>query len=243
MKKIIKAILPAGLLTYYRRMKQRPAEYKKSESSFLGKSVKDTFTEIYKTNHWGSEDSISGSGSDNIQTATIIRELRPLFDKVGITSVLDIPCGDFNWMHRVNLSGIDYLGGDIVEDLVNADMKKFSAPNIHFTVLDLLKDALPAKDLVLTRDCFVHLCEADIMNAIKNLKRSGCTYLLTTTFPKHHTNKDIVTGDWRTLDLTRPPFNFPSPILLLNENCTEFNGEYLDKSLGLWKIADIPMPA
>ena len=29
--------------------------------------------------------------------------------------MLDVPCGDFRWMAHVDLSGIIYIGGDIIE--------------------------------------------------------------------------------------------------------------------------------
>lgn len=35
------------------------------------------------------------------------------------------------------------------------------------------------------------------------------------------------------------PFMLPNPLELIIEGCTEDNGAYEDKSLGLWKIADI----
>jgi len=46
-------------------------------------------------------------------------------------------------------------------------------------------------------------------------------------------------GGWRTLNFRFAPFNFPAPLHLLNERCTENNGKYADKSLVLWKILDI----
>ena len=60
--------------------------------------------------------------------------------------------------------------------------------------------------------------------------------MLTTTFPDCDENIDIVTGDWRIINLERAPFNFPKPIKMINEKCTEGNGTYSDKSLGLWPI-------
>jgi hypothetical protein len=64
--------------------------------------------------------------------------------------------------------------------------------------------------------------------------------LLTTTFPAAADNEDIVTGDWRVLNLECSPFDFPPPMELLNEGCTEAGGRFADKSLGLWRIADLP---
>jgi hypothetical protein len=62
---------------------------------------------------------------------------------------------------------------------------------------------------------------------------------MTTTFTECEENVDIVTGDWRIINLQIPPFSLPEPVLILNEECTEGDGTYADKSLGLWKISDL----
>jgi hypothetical protein len=59
---------------------------------------------------------------------------------------------------------------------------------------------------------------------------------LTTTFPGCASNEDIVTGDWRPLNLQLAPFNLPAPDLLINEQCTEGGNLFADKSLGLWRL-------
>jgi hypothetical protein len=46
-------------------------------------------------------------------------------------------------------------------------------------------------------------------------------------------------GKWRPLNMQLPPFNFPNPICIINEKCTEGEGEFKDKSLGLWRLKDI----
>jgi len=53
------------------------------------------------------------------------------------------------------------------------------------------------------------------------------------------TNLGIVTGDWRPIDLTKPPFDLPQPVELLNEGCTEQGGAFADKSLGLWPVSSL----
>jgi hypothetical protein len=92
-------------------------------------------------------------------------------------------------------------------------------------------------DLVLCRDCLVHLSSKDAVAALRNLKRSGSTYLLATTFPEHTDNPDVITGYWRPINLELPPFALPRPMLMINEGCPERGGA--DKSLGLWRIADL----
>jgi hypothetical protein len=95
-------------------------------------------------------------------------------------------------------------------------------------------------DLVLCRDCLVHLSFANIHHAIANLKRSGTCWLLTTTFPDASANRDIDDGDWRVLNLQYAPFLFPAPLAVINEGCTEAGGDYADKSLALWRVGDLP---
>jgi hypothetical protein len=107
-------------------------------------------------------------------------------------------------------------------------------------VLDLTRSPLPPADLLLCRDCLVHLSYTDIAEAIDNVRRSTIEYLLTTTFTAESGFRDIVTGDWRPLNLETPPFSFPRPVELLREQCTEQNGAFADKSLGLWRVRDLP---
>jgi hypothetical protein len=90
------------------------------------------------------------------------------------------------------------------------------------------------------RDLLGHLTFDQAKKAIRNFKRSGTTYLLTTTFTDRETNLDLKgDGFWRPLNLERPPMSFPKPVKIINENCTEDNLQYHDKSLGLWVLSDI----
>ena len=233
MKKLIKRVIPAWLLKWYRNRNPQVSKFK-------NKLTNEVFTEIYKNNHWKSSESISGTGSELEQTKSLRKDLEKILYNLKITSLLDIPCGDFKWMQKVDLSKIDYIGADIVEELIKNNKEQYKEKdNFIFMVLDLIKDPLPKSDIIIIRDCLVHLSFADIFTAINNIKSSGCKYLLTTTFPNHHLNNDITTGDWRTINLQEKPFNLPSPILIINENCTERNGEYKDKSMALWELSKI----
>ncbi len=134
---------------------------------------------------------------------------------------------------------LDYIGADIVDDLVRGNQERYGGPRRTFRRLDLTSDELPRADVVLCRDCLVHLSFAHVMQALANVRHSGATWLLTTTFLEHHENADIEDGDWRMLNLTRAPFNLPAPVLALVEGCRESDGAYADKALGLWKVAEL----
>lgn len=200
------------------------------------RSMEDTFTRIYRNKIWSSE-SVSGVGSILSHTKVIRRELPGLLDEIGATSLLDIPCGDFNWLKEVSLNLGVYIGADVVEELIIINNKNFGNDARKFVKLDITKDELPLVDVIFCRDCLVHFSFDDIFLALKNIKASNSKYLLTTTFTARDKNKDIFSGEWRPLNLQHAPFRFPKPIEIINENCPE-NG-YADKSLGLWRILDI----
>lgn len=201
------------------------------------KTPEEIFTEFFHKNKWGTGDSISGSGSYLAQTAVVRNELRTLCRDFAVRTMLDIPCGDFHWMKHVALEGIDYTGADIVADLIQQN-KQYENPSIHFRKINLIEDELPKVDLVFCRDCLVHLSYENAFIALRNICDSGSTYLLTTTFTRRQHNQNIATGQWRMLNLEAAPFSFPSPLKIINEECSE--GEaYKDKSLGLWRVDEI----
>ncbi|HMI78695.1 MAG TPA: class I SAM-dependent methyltransferase [Ferruginibacter sp.] len=233
MKELIQKIGPAWLLRWYKTAGMKFSQFKNM-------STREVFTVIYNTNNWKSKESISGIGSELKQTETLIKDLGKLLHDLNIKSLLDIPCGDLSWMQRIDLSKIQYTGADIVEDLVEKNKEKYKDKgNFEFKVINLINDPLPGSEMIIIRDCLVHFSFADIFKALENIKSSGCKYLLTTTFPKHPVNYNITTGEWRTINLQKKPFNFPPPIFVINENCAENNGRYNDKSMALWKINEI----
>lgn len=199
-------------------------------------NIASIFTDIYLNNTWGSDSSHSGCGSDLVQTETIRAELPAILSSLNIRSILDIPCGDFYWMRHVQLDKIKYIGADIVAEIISNN-HQYASELKSFKVLDITSDPLPHVDLVFCRDCLVHLSYADIWRALENIKASGAKYLMTTFFSRRASNSDIVTGQWRPLNLEVKPFNFPPPLIVLNEQCTEYGSDWNDKSLGVWEVA------
>ena len=208
-----------------------------AHAKYKNKHIQDVFTDIYVKNHWQSERSRSGTGSDEIQTTEVKLILKRIIQEYRISSILDIPCGDFNWIKEIDLSPVAYLGADIVAKIIDVNNAVHKKENIEFLQADITTSKHPQVDLIFCRDCLVHFSYQDIEKAIKNLRLSQSKYLLTTTFPAH-TNSNIVTGNWRPLNLQWSPFNFPTPLKIFNEKCTE-DPRYNDKSLALWRIEDL----
>lgn len=218
-----------------RRVYRHYTEHKVART-YKNRDPQDVFKEIATHAKWSGIDSISGPGSDLSQAQRLITVVPQILYRTGAKVFPDLPCGDHHWMKEVPLSGFHYIGGDIVPDLIQRNQKMHGSSSREFRILDLTTDTLPPADLILVRDCLVHLNFRSIRRALENLNRSSIRYLLTTTFPRTRHNCDVTTGNWRPLNLQRPPFNLPPPIELLVEGCTESYGQYSDKALGLWHM-------
>lgn len=210
-----------------------PILNKMSEIRFKNYTTEKIFTEIYEKNMWTDKESRSGTGSSLKKTMSLRKALPQLFKDYSINSILDIPCGDFNWMREVNLKSISYIGADIVEEINQNNIKKYSAENKKFVKMDILKDNLPKVDLIFCRDLFIHLSYEDIFKAVTNIKKSGSKFLLTTSFMAEKKNKNCSTGGWHPINLLIKPFSFPNPLKMIDEE------DIKRRSLLLWNISDL----
>lgn len=174
---------------------------------------------------------MSGPGSSLEATRRLRAAFPGLIERYGIRSVLDVPCGDLNWIRECLPKGIQYEGGDLVPELVERNLALYPALG-SFKVMDLVRDPLPSVDLILVRDCFIHLPVAHIKWALANIERSGSKYLLTTSYTSEVQNIDIEIGGFRRIDLTQTPFGWPPAVEYLVE-------DEPGKGLGLWRVADL----
>ena len=209
--------------------------------NFAGLDLAARFERIERTNLWGAATSVSGLGSEDLATAAIREALPGLVRRLGARSLLDAPCGDAGWIGSMQLDA-DYTGIDIVPSLIAANNARVARGELRgrFLLADITRDELPACDLILCRDCLVHLSFQNIALAMSRFRASGAQFLLVTTFPEWEDNSDCEDGDWRALNMTRPPFDWPPPRELINERCEEGDGAWRDKSLGLWRLDDLP---
>ena len=198
--------------------------------------TKDRFTHIYTTNKWKNAESRSGAGSTTAATASIRAALPQLVAELGAKSLLDAPCGDYNWIRRVEWPpGLQYIGGDIVTELVAGNQEKYGSDNVRFVEVNLIEDPLPEADILLCRDCYIHFSFADIERALDNFAASGIRYLLASTYIEEEDNIDIPTGHCRMINLQESPISLPEPIRLLDDA----TDERPDKRLGLWSREQI----
>jgi glycosyltransferase involved in cell wall biosynthesis len=196
----------------------------------------EVFSDVYARDEWrlGGESS-SGPGSRREHTVRLRRELPQLLSRLGVRRLLDLGCGDFNWMRETDLSGVDlYIGIDVVFDVVLANRLCHGSPRRRFLRRDLTHDPLPRADLVLCRDVLIHFPNEELVTAINAIIASRSRYLLAGTYVGRQENRQTTLPIWRPINLQLPPVSLPPPQECLIETPWETGHE--DKRLGLWDL-------
>jgi hypothetical protein len=198
------------------------------------KRAKARFTEIWRTNAWGSAETRSGPGSTLAQTEHLRARLKDALGRLDIQVLVDAGCGDLNWASKLSEGLRLYLGFDIVDEIVAGLRQKFSERKNHFfNAADVAHHVLPAADAILCRDVLTHLPHAIVADALANFRKSGSRYLIATTFSRGR-NDPVRLGGWQALDLCAAPFNLPTPRLLIPEGPV-----VAGKSLGVWALDSV----
>jgi hypothetical protein len=219
----------AKYVSYFDRDSVLSREKLKSQQEFKEilhlESIKHRFDQIYERNLWGSSETRSGPGSELEYTEKLRAWMVEKLPYYNVKKVVDAPCGDFNWMKSVvDELNIEYFGFDIVEKLIIRNMDAHQKPGVKFSVADICKDKLPDCDLLIVRDCLFHLSYTEIDAFLRNIAEVKYRYLLTTTHNtnRRYKNSDIITGDFRLIDLFKAPFDFhPDRILESIDDCRE----------------------
>lgn len=245
-------------------------------------SSQSAFSRVYSKKLWGDDAGRgAGPGSTPEATQTLSALLAHLVLTLNLTSMLDVPCGAMAWQPGVlevinrlrAVDGLDgrpasrtrlrYTGSDIVPSVIREDKERF--PALSFVHADVTNErtfsALMASqgpfDLVLSRAFFYHLSNRNVLSALRNIKRTGSTWLLATT---HGVRRNMPNATWlaggrhgldaggyRPVNLRLPPFNLPPPLW----EFVDSGGENPDadaagrdgkvQMLGLWRLADVQL--
>lgn len=180
-------------------------------------SHESIFTEIYQRNSWGSTESVSGMSATLSRTELIRANLPAIFQTLGIQSVVDIGCGDWNWMRNVDLSGVSYLGVDIVEPLIEHLQSLYTTPTIRFQKMDVFTEPPETADLWLVRDVCGLYGYDEIKQLVQQFLTSESRFIAITTIDGCE-NQDSLPGTWRALNLRDAPFNLPEPVCAIDDS-------------------------
>ncbi|HEX3699568.1 MAG TPA: class I SAM-dependent methyltransferase [Phenylobacterium sp.] len=200
-----------------------------------GDALAERFVQAFDENVWQDGESVSGPGSTLRYTSELRATLPAMIRALGCASMLDAPCGDFNWMKEVDLDGIAYTGADIVPEMVTGLQAKH--PQHSFVCLDITKDPLPRADFAMIRDVLFHLSNADVVRVLQNFVQSGSAWLATSHSFDVAVMVDVVSGPttFRPVNLTAAPFQFPQPDHVLKDYAPGF----LPRWMGIWPRAAI----
>jgi len=212
------------------------------------KDRKETFEKIFKINSWQNEESRSGGGSTLEATECLRRDLPGLLTALGVQSLNDAPCGDFNWMKDLKLWGeIAYHGFDIVDELIAANCERYKRPGVAFDKADIVVDVLPPADMILCRDAMIHLSNRDVARALRMFRKSGATWVALSQSDWCKSNVDTVTGGMRRINFHLAPFGFPTPEAIIPDlsfadEARWTRGELpTPNQLGVWRISALPI--
>jgi len=204
--------------------------------SIMGnKDVEEKFTLKYNNNLWLDNESRSGPGSKLAVNMSLLSLIEDFVKLNKIKSIIDCGCGDFNWMQKFNIDLVNYyIGIDIVNPLINNNNLKYSNNKIKFIKSDIITDDIPYGDMIICKDCLFHLSFDHALKALENIKKSNSKFFISTTFYDFN-NIDIVTGNWRPINLEADPFLLGKPILLW-KNIENKKIKYISKSIGVWSF-------
>jgi len=217
---LVKASTPSAVRAIIRRLRR---EIRWARDRRV--PVNEVFRKIYAEHEWGHDGTdgfYSGIGSDVIPATVYAENIRRYIEREGIHSIVDLGCGEYRVANLFVADDVQYVGVDIVEEVIATNRERFSRPNVRFECLDIIRDPLPAADLCLIREVFQHLSNAEILSVLPKLRGYRHVIFSDAQLPRwaiREPNRDIAHGrdtrGWKFsgLFLDLPPFNVRTELL------------------------------
>jgi len=153
--------------------------------------------------------------------------------------LLDVPCGDLQWMSRFlqTRSDVDYTGVDIVSSVIERHRSTFADRGWKFLNFDIVSESINVADydLIMTRMMMQHLVHTDVIRILH--KFSNVTtlqrpvFLLASTFSSTDINRILDLHSsirYEPLNLEIAPFRLEPPLCLSGDGPSHF--------MGLWRL-------
>jgi hypothetical protein len=223
LKRAIRSLVPEFIL------EQRKA--RRHKKLFGDADYKTAFQIVHDQNLWENPESKSGGGSTVEFTKFIREDFSKWLHDNGVTSMVDLPCGDFNWMRLVDFpAGMTYHGIDIVPDLIAANSQQYQNDHVQFSVGDIIAGPVPAANAYFCRDVFIHFPNDAVEKSIANVRVAGAKWLIATTFPDVKSKVDTVFPNSRKQNMA---LFLGEPDAMLED----FGDGMTDKFMGVWRLS------
>ena len=203
-----------------------------------------TPTDFYNNAKWppdtSRQRSASGEGSNlGHTTETSLRMIKETIHKFNIKSMIDIPCGDANWIfdsYETDTLPL-YVGLDVATNVLKVNKQRFahhSNKQFHFwdatacevpkfinasssndsIIKEQQEQLLSSFELVHVRDVIQHMTPTMGIQFFCNVFRAQPKVLITVTYPTTTTNvpndeMDVANNPYKN-NLLLEPFNFPN---------------------------------
>jgi len=165
------------------------------------------------------EESLCGGGSWKNQAGDAQDFIQGAINKHRFETIIDLGCGDWNWMEEVDFKGAQYLGIDCDEQMIQENSSKYGSDQIRFQVGDIFSIDLPEVDLVICRDVLFHVRQELSSSLIEKLKTRDRLFFLSTSFNQQPTNQEprqyCKIDDWGfyRINLLQDPFNLQEKLI------------------------------
>lgn len=214
----LKYITPDYVYDLYIDVKQYISKRKN-----VRKSPEEIFTEIYKKKKWGSSEEEFDSGSGSTHKEIIDPYIDVIAEKASSegfrgSRFVDLGCGNFRVGKQLLPLCSEYVGVDVVKDLIAYNEENFGSESVIFKHLDIIEDPLPDGDVCFIRQVLQHLSNAQIKKVLDKIDTYTWVFI-TEHYPAEDNltepNVDKVPGaDVRPnfgsgVYVTEPPFNLP----------------------------------
>ena len=167
-------------------------------------SLRSAFQTIYQKEAWGRGSGLGSSPANTIEYRAFVERF---IEANHIRNITDLGCGDWQFSHLIDWSQVDYLGLDVVPEIIAQNRSRFALPNLRFKELTAIND-LPGGDLLLSKEVLQHLPNQMIAEYLAAIRQKYRFALLTNSVePKGRVNIDIAAGEYRPLRLWDAPFN------------------------------------
>ena len=196
-----------------------------------GLSLEHQWNELYNIKKQQGHPALWAAGNAVQNAKNIIQEMPRIFKKYRIKTMFDIGCGNVAWMREANFTGVQYTGGDIVNDLVEENKMNF--PDLAFMHFNIVEQIPKRYDLLFLRSVFIHLEIKDVLAAIRNIKQSGSKYIILNSHIGVEDNKETSCLMLKKRDFMKPPFGLPKPLYSFDEN-----GHGVCQ-ICLWRVKDL----
>jgi hypothetical protein len=194
--------------------------------------MEKTFTEIYETQLWGSNEKKEYSGSSgggstvNFNITSYIPFLQNFIKSNKVESVVDLGCGDFLCGEIIyNELNIKYTGYDVYKRLIDTHIQTYTTDKYQFKHLDFCGSPqdISGGDLCIIKDVLQHWKLSDIVRFMDNLTTSGkFKYIMIINCTGQTIdNPELPAGMWRALSSNFLPLKKYNPKQIFTYNTKE----------------------